>query len=172
MNKTLVGLVAAAGMLGCAKDVPVYSPRPVVVEEAPGVGTVYTAVWSDAEQLKLSVYAELVDGTRPLDMSWSTYAPKDSLECLREGILFDARVDAPEFGLAGWVNMNASDDLCNGSVEACRATYTPDNGPAQDITANMCADADGAFASMKETLDTQFFNIHTELNAWYDRKGF
>ena len=172
MNKTLVGLVAAAGMLGCAKDVPVYSPRPVVVEEVPGVGAVYTSVWSDAEQLKLSVYVELVDGTRPLDRSWSRYAPKDSIECLRDGIILDSRVDVPEYGIAGWINMNASDNLCNGSVDLCSGTYTPDNGPVEDVTADMCADADETFAVLKETLDTQFINIHAEVNAWYDRKGY
>ena len=129
MNKTLVGLVAAAGMLGCAKDVPVYSPRPVVVEEVPGVGAVYTSVWSDAEQLKLSVYVELVDGTKCF---WTGVGQdtrlKDSIECLRDGIILDSRVDVPEYGIAGWINMNASDNLCNGSVDLCSGTYTPDNG--------------------------------------------
>ncbi len=172
MNKTLVGLVAAAGMLGCAKDVPVYSPQPEVVSGVPGQFSIYKSVWSDAEQLKLSVYAELVDGTRPLDMSWSRYEAKNAKACLGEGVALDVRVDMPEYGLVGWVNLNASDDLCNGSVDACKASYTADTGEVQDITADMCANVNEEFASMKDTFNAEFFNMDTEVNAWHDRKGF
>ncbi|MFH1064938.1 MAG: hypothetical protein V1734_00325 [Nanoarchaeota archaeon] len=171
MNKTLVGLVAAAGMLGCARDVPVYSPQAEVVQEVQGFGVVYKAVWSNAEQLKLSLYVELTDGSRSLDLSWSRYEAKDATDCLNEQITLDARVDMPEYGFAGRVNMNASDRLCNGSVEACSGTYTDDNGQVEDITADICADADEAVASLKETLDTQVYNINEQVNAWHNRKG-
>ncbi|MDI6737063.1 MAG: hypothetical protein QME12_00925 [Nanoarchaeota archaeon] len=171
MKRALTAIVAAAGILGCARDVPVYSPQPEVVQEVPGEFALYKSVWSDAEQLKLSFYAEGVDGTRLADYSWSRFEPRDSAECLKEKLTAKLRVDFPEEGIAGWVDVSMADDACNLSVDSCNGTYTPDNGNQQNISTDVCGSSDETFASLKEAVNASFYNIDEQVGLWHNRKG-
>ena len=171
MNKTLTAIIAAAGILGCARDVPVYSPQPEVVQEVPGIGGVYKSVWSDAEQLKLSWYTQAVDGTRGVDFSWSRFEPRDSAECLKENFAAKMRVDFPDEGIAGYADFFMEDTGCEGNVDSCRGTYTPDNGNQVDISADVCGAPSDDFVELGEFIDTDIYNRAEQVNAWHIRKG-
>lgn len=170
--------LAAAGLAGCAakeakpeeRVIPVYSPRPELVEELPGLGGMYKSVWSDGEQLKLSLYVEAADGTRMIEASWSRFEIRDSADCLQERLDVRRRLDFHGFGLVGWAEGFMVDEGCDKIVDLCNATYVPDNGNPEDISAESCLDSDAAFATSKDEIDRNAYRIEDEVAKWRERK--
>lgn len=171
MNRALTAIAAAAGIMGCAKDVPVYSPERELVQEVPGASGVYKQVWSNAERLEVSWYVQSADGKRPLYVAWTRYEPEDSGACVRKSVFLYADVDNLEYEISGEVQLNFADDGCDGSVDSCRGLYTPYNGASEDISASVCANSDRDFREFEEGIDRDIYNLDEQVRLWHERKG-
>ena len=150
MNKTLVGLVAAAGILGCAKDVPVYDQTELFAQ---GQGiSVYQRVRSDAETLALSLFTG--EQNRE-EARWTRYEPANSGECLKKELYLEGNGEKLTF----------VDQGCDNVVEIL--LY-------QDLVLQRGIDfgeeADTVLVQAESDFDA-IFGLENQVNQWHVRKG-
>lgn len=177
MKRTLATMVGIAALgLGCARDAPVYSPQPELVQELPEGERLYRQVWSNAERLELEWYHADAAGQRKYEEKWTRSEPADSDECLRKDINVGVfGVDAIRYGTPGKVNIHYADSECDGLLNVCEAEFVADDGRTFDITYDICIRLGPVFVDENfgelEKLFSDIYNIDQEVRLWHERKG-
>ncbi|MBU2638948.1 MAG: hypothetical protein KJ955_08285 [Nanoarchaeota archaeon] len=168
---------AAIGLAGCAaqelkqKEIPVYNPPREVVQELGGLN-VYKEVWSNAETLRVSLYAEFEEGTKLIDSSWERKEARNSGQCLTKKATL--RTIGSFEGQEGVLEAVIIDDGCDLGVLSCTESFTVLNGTPEEMSEYLCPAPEqlaDAFASTEQGLTDNAYGIEEQTRLWHERKG-
>lgn len=187
MNKTIAICGIALG-LSCARDAPVVNQEQAVEQEIQNentqetvpaepvsevynvvqpIGVSYAEVWSNAEQLRLSVYGKDIEGNKEWELRWSRFE-NSSKECLFEQFYAKAPINRPEEGDHGSWEIVVTDMDCNGSVDFVVESFNMES--IKDETTmewiNEC------MASARADIFNAYpLNLESEIGKWHERNA-
>lgn len=154
MKKTLTAIAAAAGIMSCGNNVPIYSQRDVFLQEGDKLG--YTELRSDGEQLRMSVVGEIA-GVKNEEISFTRVENSRTDECLREEF----------YSLTSDGYVRLVDEGCNRDVDT---VYLELYGESGTITRDQFANRlDGLYWAGYLNVN-RYFHIPKQIKAWHERK--
>ena len=180
MNKKIMAMCGIALGLSCARDAPVVNQEQAVEQEiqtevsqetAPvseiynvvqPVGVSYAEVWSNAEQLRLSVFGKDIEGNKQWELRWSRFE-NSSKECLFEQFYAKAPLSIKNNGL--W-EIIVTDNDCNGSVDSVVEFFNrqsiKDETTMQGINEYMAS-------ARADIFNAYPLNLEAEIGKWHER---
>ncbi|MFA5888387.1 MAG: hypothetical protein WC852_06785 [Candidatus Nanoarchaeia archaeon] len=178
MNKiiTMCGIVLG---LSCTKDAPVANQEQAVEQQTvvepvsevynvvQPIGVSYAEVWSNAEQLRLSVFGKDVEGNKQWELRWSRFE-NISKECLFEQFYAKSQINRSDEGFQGLWEIVVTDMDCNGSVdfvvESFNSESIKDETTMEGINEYM--------ASARASIFNAYpLNLEAEIGKWHERNA-
>ena len=178
LNKAILALAGMAVGLSCAKSDTVASRMPEAVPEMPAatqapetaepyhviqpVGISYAEVWSNSEQLRVSIYGTDIEGNKLWELRWSRFEGSHN-QCLFEQFYAMAPISIRAEGL--W-EIIVTDNECNGSVDSVVEFFN-----RQTITDETTWEGiDEYMAGAREIFSGYPCNFERQADEWHQRQ--